>query len=73
MPTMKATPQTTPTPQAASDLPRLPIDVSCYNVRDLKSITGDQLWFAGLLIELRRIHDLLADLRAKLDGEKVAK
>ena len=72
MPTMKTTPQT-PTPQTASDLPRLPIDVNCYNVELLRSITGDQLWFAGLLIELRGIHDLLADLRAKLDGEKVAK
>jgi len=59
MPTMKATPQTTPTPQAASDLPRLPIDVNCYNVELLRSITGDQLWLCSLLVELRAMNEKL--------------
>jgi len=65
---IKTTPQTTPTPQTASDLPRLPIDVSCYNVRDLKSITGDQLWLCSLLVELRAMNaklDVLLDRMEK--------
>jgi len=42
--------------------PRLPIDLSTYNVRDLKAITGDQLWFCALLVELRSMGDKLDKL-----------
>ena len=65
---MKTTPQTPPEPQAVSDLPRLPIDVSCYNVRALMSITGDQLWLCSLLVELRAMNeklDMLLDRMGK--------
>ena len=66
---IKMTPQT-PTPQAASDLPRLPIDVNCYNVELLRSITGDQLWFAALLIELRALNSKLDTLIERLGKTK---
>lgn len=52
---------------------RLEIDAETLPMRDLKAITGDQVWFYALLYELREIGEKLDALTAQIaKGKKTS-
>lgn len=54
------------TPEDPKALPRLPLDGETMNVKRLLCVTGDQLFFGALLVELRLLNEKLDALTLAL-------
>jgi hypothetical protein len=49
---------------------RLPIDLETLPFRDLKATTGDQCWFAAIVLELRELNRKLDEALATMKEPK---